>query len=207
MPPKKKGTVLDKIVYAIRQLKDPGTKGSSRTAIAKYIKSEFDYDNTNALKKAFKKGVADDVLVQTGQSFRVAKDPVIIQESEDDPLQMEDLDLGSSQSSARSEETHDDGSVSTTAQSGDVVTVAYTGTLEDGYEFDRATKFTFVLGAGEVIRGWDLGIAAMTVGGTRKLVVPSRLGYGKRGCKPDIPPNARLTFVVTLKGLKKKRSN
>lgn len=198
MPPKKKGTVLDKIVYAIRQLKDPGTKGSSRTAIAKYIKSEFDYDNTNALKKAFKKGVADEVLVQTGQSFRVAKDPVL-QESEEDQLKIEDL---GSKKSARSEGNNDD--FSTTAQSGDVVTVAYKGTLDDGYEFDSATKFTFVLGAGEVIKGWDLGIANMKVGGKRKLVVPSKLGYGKRGCKPDIPPNATLNFVVTLKGLKKR---
>lgn len=198
MPPKKKGTVLDKIVYAIRQLKDPGTKGSSRTAIAKYIKSEFDYDNTNALKKAFKKGVADEVLVQTGQSFRVAKDPVL-QEAEEDQLKIEDL---GSKKSARSEENSED--FSTIAQSGDVVTVAYKGTLDDGYEFDSATKFTFVLGAGEVIKGWDLGIANMKVGGKRKLVVPSKLGYGKRGCKPDIPPNATLNFVVTLKGLKKR---
>ena len=88
MPPsnskKKKGTVLDKIVDAIRQLKDPGEKGSSRTAIAKYIKSEYEYDNPNALKKAFKKGVADNVLVQAGQSFRVAKDPIIKNQDTDE---------------------------------------------------------------------------------------------------------------------------
>ena len=87
---------------------------------------------------------------------------------------------------------------------GDTVTVAYKGTLDDGYEFDKATKFTFVLGAGDVIKGWDLGIANMKVGGKRKLIVPSKLGYGKRGCKPDIPPNATLNFIVTLKGLKKR---
>lgn len=198
MPPsnskKKKGTVLDKIVDAIRQLKDPGEKGSSRTAIAKYIKSEYEYDNANALKKAFKKGVADNVLVQTGQSFRVAKDPVIKnQDADEDQLKIEDLKT-SSKSANSSEET---------AQPGDTVTVAYRGTLDNGYEFDKAAKFTFMLGAGDVIKGWDMGIANMKVGGKRKLVVPSKLGYGKRGCSPDIPPNATLNFVVKLKALEK----
>ena len=198
MPPsnskKNKGTVLDKIVDAIRQLKDPGEKGSSRTAIAKYIKSEYEYDNANALKKAFKKGVADNVLVQTGQSFRVAKDPVIKnQDADEDQLKIEDLKTSSKSASSPEE----------TAQPGDTVTVAYRGTLDNGYEFDKAAKFTFMLGAGDVIKGWDMGIANMKVGGKRKLVVPSKLGYGKRGCKPDIPPNATLNFVVKLKALKK----
>mmetsp|Transcript_3084 Transcript_3084/g.7278 ORF Transcript_3084/g.7278 Transcript_3084/m.7278 type:complete len:201 (-) Transcript_3084:30-632(-) len=200
MPPptKQKLTALDKIVYAIRELKDPGTKGSSRKSIEKFIKSEFDYDNSNALKKAFKKGVTDNVLVQTGQSFRVAKDPILEkQEAEEDKLKIEELKSFSTKGYDK-----DDDSV--TAQSGDTVTVAYKGTLDDGYEFDKASKFTFVLGAGEVIKGWDLGIANMKVGGKRKLVVPSKLGYGKRGCSPDIPPNATLNFIVTLKGLKKR---
>uniref|UniRef100_A0A7S0UGB2 peptidylprolyl isomerase n=1 Tax=Pseudo-nitzschia delicatissima TaxID=44447 RepID=A0A7S0UGB2_9STRA len=200
MPPKKKQkeTALDKIVYAIRELKDPGTKGSSRKSIEKFIKSEFDYDNSNALKKAFKKGVTDNVLVQTGQSFRVAKDPILEkQEAEEDKLKIEDL-------TPFSNKGYDKNDDSPTAQPGDAVTVAYKGTLDDGYEFDKASKFTFVLGAGEVIKGWDLGIANMKVGGKRKLVVPSKLGYGKRGCAPDIPPNATLNFIVTLKGLKKR---
>ena len=209
MPPtssskKKKGTVLDKIVYAIRQLKDTGTKGSSRTAIAKYLKSECDYDNANALKKALKKGVSDNVLVQTGQSFRVADDPIVEkQEAEEDKLKIEDLKSSSSSSTTAATLGESDND-SETAQPGDVVTVAYKGTLDDGYEFDKATKFKFTLGAGEVIKGWDQGIANMKVGGRRKLVVPSKLGYGKRGCKPDIPPNATLNFVVTLKSLKKR---
>jgi FKBP-type peptidyl-prolyl cis-trans isomerase len=198
---KKKGTVLDKIVFAIRQLKDSGTKGSSRTAIIKYIKSECDYDNPNALKKAFKKGVTDNVLVQTGQSFRVAADPVPeTHEAEEDKLKIEDLAPPSKSTAASGED--DDASM--IAQPGDIVTVAYKGTLDDGYEFDSATKFKFVLGAGEVIKGWDLGIANMKVGAKRKLIVPSKLGYGKRGCKPDIPPNATLNFLVTLKALKKR---
>mmetsp|Transcript_16746 Transcript_16746/g.20115 ORF Transcript_16746/g.20115 Transcript_16746/m.20115 type:complete len:83 (-) Transcript_16746:878-1126(-) len=76
----------------------------------------------------------------------------------------------------------------------------YRGTLAtNGYMFDKAKNFTFVLGAGEVIKGWDLGIVGMKIGGSRKLVVPPKLGYGKRGCAPDIPGNATLHFSVTLK--------
>ena len=203
MPPsnKTKGTVLDKIIFAIRELKDPGTKGSSRIAIAKYIKSECDYDNANALQNAFKKGVADKVLVQTGQNFRVAKDPVIEnKEDVENQLKIEELSNSSNKSAA----SDDDDANATIAQPGDTVTVAYRGTLDDGFEFDKASKFRFVLGAGEVIKGWDMGIANMTVGSKRKLVVPSKLGYGKRGCKPDVPPSATLNFVVTLKALKKR---
>ena len=195
MPPgtakkKKKlpSTVLDKIVAALRALKDPG-KGSSRTAIAKYLKSEYEYDNANALKKALKKGVAQNILIQTGQSFRVASDPIIESAEEKDPLVVEDLKVGK-----------DD----ILAEPGDVVTVAYRGTLDNGYEFDKAKSFQFVLGAGDVIKGWDRGVANMKVGGKRKLTVPSKLGYGKRGCAQDIPPNATLHFVVTLKGLEKR---
>ncbi|OEU14848.1 peptidyl-prolyl cis-trans isomerase, partial [Fragilariopsis cylindrus CCMP1102] len=83
---------------------------------------------------------------------------------------------------------------------GDTVTVAYKGTLNsNGYLFDSAKNFTFVLGAGDVIKGWDQGIQNMKVGHKRKLIVPSQLGYGKRGCKPDIPPNSILNFIITLK--------
>ena len=95
-----------------------------------------------------------------------------------------------------------DGNGDDEAQNGDVVTVSYVGRLdnfENVYEFDKSNNFTFVLGAGEVIKGWDQGVACMKVGGKRKLVVPSKLGYEKRGCKPDILPNATLFFEVCLK--------
>jgi FKBP-type peptidyl-prolyl cis-trans isomerase len=189
-------TVLDKIVCAIRQLKDPGPKGSSRTSIQKYLKSEYNYDNPNALKRAFKQGVASGLLEQQGQSFRVTNDPIVDDTEEDDEkLRIEDLtDKKKSTGSDRV----------AVAETGDAVTVAYKGTLhENGYEFDKAANFTFVLGAGDVIKGWDQGIVGMAVGGKRKLIVPPKLGYGKRGCKPDIPPNATLHFIVTLKDIKK----
>lgn len=88
------------------------------------------------------------------------------------------------------------------AVSGKSITVHYTGTLTDGTKFDssvdRGTPFTFNLGAGEVIEGWDKGFAGMKVGGKRKLTIPSQMGYGERGAPPTIPANATLIFEVEL---------
>lgn len=85
---------------------------------------------------------------------------------------------------------------------GQTVTVEYTGWLEDGTRFDsslsRPGPFSFRLGAGQVIAGWDEGVTGMRVGGTRQLVIPAALGYGARGQPPMIPPRATLVFDVTL---------
>jgi FKBP-type peptidyl-prolyl cis-trans isomerase len=89
------------------------------------------------------------------------------------------------------------------ARPGLAVTVHYRGVLQNGKEFDsswsRRTPFTFTLGAGEVIKGWDQGVVGMRVGGRRRLVIPPNLGYGPGGT-PDgsIPRNATLIFVVDL---------
>lgn len=88
------------------------------------------------------------------------------------------------------------------AVAGKKVTVNYSGTLTDGTKFDssydRGIPFSFNLGEGDVIQGWDLGVAGMKVGGKRKLTIPSDLGYGARGAGDVIPPNATLVFEVEL---------
>lgn len=92
--------------------------------------------------------------------------------------------------------------VGTEAKAGNSVEVHYTGTFKDGKKFDssldRGRPFSFKLGAGQVIKGWDEGVAGMKEGGKRKLVIPSDLAYGKRGAPGAIPPDSELTFVVEL---------
>ena len=93
------------------------------------------------------------------------------------------------------------------ATTGQTVVVHYRGTLEDGTQFDasydRGTPFSFPLGAGRVIKGWDEGVQGMKIGGKRKLVIPSDLAYGSRGAGGVIPPNATLIFEVELLDVKK----
>lgn len=92
------------------------------------------------------------------------------------------------------------------ARSGQQVTVHYTGWLTNGTKFDssrdRGDPFQFGLGKGQVIRGWDEGVAGMKVGGRRRLVIPPELGYGQRGAGGAIPPGATLLFNVELLGVR-----
>ncbi len=91
------------------------------------------------------------------------------------------------------------------AIAGQTVEVHYTGWLTDGTKFDsshdRDQTFSFKLGGGQVIAGWDQGVAGMKIGGARKLTIPPDMGYGERGAGGVIPPNATLVFKVELIGL------
>lgn len=102
------------------------------------------------------------------------------------PLQIDDIKVGTGPE----------------AKAGQKVTVHYVGTLTDGSKFDssrdRGQGFDFKLGAGQVIKGWDQGVAGMKVGGVRKLTIPPELGYGAGGYPPVIPPNSTLVFEVEL---------
>ncbi|KAF4077307.1 hypothetical protein AMELA_G00206610 [Ameiurus melas] len=94
------------------------------------------------------------------------------------------------------------------SRKGDVLNMHYTGRLEDGTEFDssipRNQPFTFTLGTGQVIKGWDQGLLGMCEGEKRKLVIPSELGYGDRGAPPKIPGGATLIFEVELLSIERR---
>ena len=163
-----------------RSDEDGGPNGLVPRRDRQFLKREFDLDNANAIKKALKQGVDKGSLVQKGQSFTIPG--VEFQEPEDMKVSITEVTIG-------------DGDVAT---KGSTVTMRYRGTLDsDGSEFD-AGKIDFTLYAGEVIKGWDKGIEGMKVGGKRVLVIPPKLGYGKRGSPPEIPGDATLVFDVEL---------
>ena len=89
-----------------------------------------------------------------------------------------------------------------TPKAGQKVTVTYVGTLQNGTKFDASADhggtFAFTIGEGQVIKGWDEGVATMRVGGKRRLIVPPELAYGAQGAGGVIPPNATLHFVIGL---------
>lgn len=116
--------------------------------------------------------------------------PLDIEAAKKMGLKVEDLKVGTGQEVNR----------------GDLVEVHYTGWLTNGKKFDSSKDggkpFTFPLGGRRVIKGWDVGVVGMKVGGVRKLTIPPELAYEKEGSPPDIPPNATLVFEIELLGIK-----
>src|SRR3954447_16640254 len=132
--------------------------------------------------------------VVVSKSTSLAKKPTIPKQNGDPPSQLVKSDVVKGKGA--------------TAQAGDMVTVQYVGVrFRDGKQFDaswdRGQPFTFPLGAGQVIPGWDQGVAGMKVGGRRQLTIPSDLAYGAQGAPPDIAPNETLVFVVDLEKVQK----
>lgn len=166
------------VIEALRALADPG--GSGR---AKLVKRLGDKLNAVQLKKALEAGVASGVLVQNKQSFSIKGEVFAIPED----LRVDIETLREPPSDAEP------------CARGDTVNVKYEGRLlAGGTVFDSADSFEFQLGAGEVIKGWDTGVLGMRRGEQRRLIVPPKMGYGKRGSPPEIPPDATLVFDVTL---------
>ena len=179
---KKANTVGEKIIVAIRALKN--SNGSSIPAISKFLKTEFDYENSAAVKKALKKESDSGILVKNKASYMVAADPAYEDLSE--KVEVQDIK---------------EGKAGPEAALNDTCTIAYIGTLQaTGVQFDAGKSFTFTIGNGDVIKGME-EVKGMRVGGRRKLIIPASLGYGARGSSPDIPPNAVLCFDITLKAL------
>jgi len=188
MPPKSTKpavpkTIIAKVLVAIETLASPAP-GSSRQAIAKFLKDTYDTDNAAALKRALTKAVTDGVLIQQGQSFSIPG--MEFEAAEDEKLTIEVLREG-----------YED---SPLTERGDQVDVSYVGTLAaTGEEFERTNGvFTFNLGLGEVIKGFDQGMTGMKVNEKRRLTIPPKLGYGKRGSPPEIPGDATLIFEVVM---------
>ena len=173
-------TVLERILSAVETLAEPG--GASRQAIVKCLKANGGEVSATHLKKALAAGVAKGKLEQNGQRFALVG--VVLAPRVEESVEKTILTPGTGAEAA----------------AGDTVSMAYVGTLlSDSSRFDAAGNFKFQLGIGEVIKGWDQGVAGMREGEKARLVVPPKLGYGKRGSGPEIPPDSTLVFEVTLK--------
>jgi FKBP-type peptidyl-prolyl cis-trans isomerase len=126
-----------------------------------------------------------------------------------DNLQLASTTMPTDTSSNQLQATDEVVGTGTVAEAGDSVTVNYVGSLTNGTVFDASanhgsTGFTFTLGAGQVIKGWDLGVAGMKEGGKRKLVIPASLAYGDQAVGNVIPANSTLVFEVELVKVAKK---
>lgn len=182
---------VDDVVSAIKTIADH--KGSSRASLLKHFKTKSKASNESSdgdlislpLKKALEAGVkSGELIAVTKQTFKAKG--VEFSPPKDSTVVIETIQPPGDVNSPKATE-------------GCTVEVSYEGTLlQGGSVFDQADSFEFELGAGEVIKGWDEGIKGMKVGEKRKLTVPPKLGYGKRGSGKEIPPDSWLVFEVQL---------
>ena len=158
----------------------PVAQAVVRAAVAAPLELDPDDPNPTLITMAQTPSTADSSADALGGSLSAAKE-----RTTESGLRITDLEEGTGAE----------------ARAGQLVTVHYRGTLTNGKEFDTSYgrgPFSFPLGGGRVIRGWDEGVAGMKVGGKRRLVIPPDLAYGERGAGGVIPPNATLIFEVEL---------
>ena len=174
--------LLERVIAKILELND--TVGTSAVRLSHKLapKDAPDFASPKDVLKALERGLKNGVLAKEGNKFFVAGRPP----PQPPTVGIEEVVFGAGPAAAR----------------GHTLTMSYEGMLEDGTRFDTASNFKFVLGAGEVIKGWEQGLLGLRVGGTRRLTIPPELGYGKRGSPPEVPGGAVLLFRVTLLSLK-----
>jgi peptidylprolyl isomerase len=167
-----------------------GSSGSSSTIT---VGAENSGDNAliKATETTAKKASESSTTAKTPTSGALSKEPKVTPPSGPAPSKLESKDLITGTGAE--------------AKAGETVTVNYVGVLyKGGKEFDASWKrnepFSFALGKGQVIPGWDEGVVGMKVGGRRELIIPSALAYGAKGSPPTIPANAPLVFVIDLLG-------
>ena len=201
--PKKssKMNLLQMIIEAIRSEKKPD--GSSRIFIKKYLNEKFNYTKENLIKKALQNGVASNHLIANKASFKVNGDEEY-EVPEEERIKIEEKMIGDN-----------DGLI---VQNGDTVFIDYIGSYigsrlinndnndnnangSSSYykQFEKGKKFEFIVGNKDVIKGMDMGVLGMKLNGKRNVYIPSKLGYGKKGAGPDLPPNSDLLFQITVK--------
>jgi len=172
------GWIAALAVIALAGCQQPQSGGAGATSQTSGGTTSSSTTSTGVAAGGTSSGAASGGATSTGASAQEVTLP--------DGLKMQDLKVG-------------DGAI---AEDGSTVQVHYTGWLTNGTKFDssvdRGTPFSFRLGTGQVIRGWDEGVKGMRVGGKRKLTIPPSLGYGDRGAGDVIPPGATLLFDVEL---------
>jgi peptidylprolyl isomerase len=187
-PLRARSTIALAAVFAALLVAGCGGSGNSSTIT---IGAEHASDNTLGKQTEAGKKSTETATAKTPTSGPLSKEPKVTPPSGPAPAKLEVKDLITG--------------TGPEAKAGQTVTVNYVGVLfKGGKEFDASWKrkepFSFTLGKGQVIAGWDQGVAGMKVGGRRELIIPAALAYGAKGSPPTIPANAPLVFVVDLLG-------